>query len=137
MADATTTVAEHPNLTLLKRGYEAFDAGDMDTIRELFDPDIVWHVPGKNHTSGTYRGLDNVLGTLVQNVQETEGTLKLELHDALANDTHGVALLTARGSKDGRSLESRLVQVFHVKDSRVTEAWLFSEDERAGDEFWG
>ena len=33
MAQATS---EHPNATMFRRGYEAFNAGDMDTIRELF-----------------------------------------------------------------------------------------------------
>ena len=51
----------HPNEELLRRGYEAFGKGDMDTIRELFDPNIVWHAPGRNPMSGDYRGVDEVL----------------------------------------------------------------------------
>jgi len=32
----------HPNEDLVRRGYDAFSRGDMQTLRELFDPDIVW-----------------------------------------------------------------------------------------------
>ena len=31
----------HPNEDLIRRGYDAFSSGDMDTLRELFHPDIV------------------------------------------------------------------------------------------------
>ena len=31
----------HPNEELLRRGYEAFAAGDMDTVLSIFHPDIV------------------------------------------------------------------------------------------------
>ena len=42
----------HPNAELFAKGYAAFQAGDLDTVRDLFAPDIVWHLPGKNHLSG-------------------------------------------------------------------------------------
>jgi ketosteroid isomerase-like protein len=35
----------HPNEDLVRRGYDAFGSGDMQTLRELFHPDIVWHAP--------------------------------------------------------------------------------------------
>jgi ketosteroid isomerase-like protein len=35
----------HPNEELVRKGYDAFNRGDMDTLRELFDPEIVWHFP--------------------------------------------------------------------------------------------
>ena len=33
----------HPNEDLVRRGYDAFSRGEMDTLRELYHPDIVWH----------------------------------------------------------------------------------------------
>jgi ketosteroid isomerase-like protein len=30
----------HPHEDLVRRGYEAFVNGDMETLRELFDPEI-------------------------------------------------------------------------------------------------
>ena len=46
---------EHPNAALFRRGYAAFNAGDMDTIRELFDENITWHNGGRTGsvTTGT------------------------------------------------------------------------------------
>jgi hypothetical protein len=36
----------------------------MDTLRELFDPGIVWHFPGRSPLAGDHRGTDVVLGFL-------------------------------------------------------------------------
>jgi ketosteroid isomerase-like protein len=35
----------HPNENLVRRGFDAFSKGDVDTLRELFDQDAVWHTP--------------------------------------------------------------------------------------------
>jgi len=31
------------NVELARRGYEAIMSGDLDTIRDLLDPDVKWH----------------------------------------------------------------------------------------------
>jgi len=54
----------HPNEELVRRGYDAFASGDMDTRRELFDPQIVWHFAGRSPLAGDHRGVDAVLGVL-------------------------------------------------------------------------
>lgn len=38
---------------LVRRGYEAFSTGDMDTLRELFAEDAVWHTGGSGPLAGT------------------------------------------------------------------------------------
>jgi ketosteroid isomerase-like protein len=38
------------NVELARRGYEAIMRGDLDTVRELLDPDVKWH--GGNPTEG-------------------------------------------------------------------------------------
>ena len=46
---------EKQNIELIKKGYEAFNAGDGDTVMSLFDDNIEWIQPGDS-ISGTYRG---------------------------------------------------------------------------------
>ena len=52
----------HPNEDLIRQGYDAFSSGDMDTLRELFHPDIVWHASGRSQLAGDHQGVDTVLG---------------------------------------------------------------------------
>jgi ketosteroid isomerase-like protein len=130
-------MADHPNAELFRRGYAAFQNGDLDTVRALFDDNIVWHVPGHNHTSGEYKGVDNVLASFLQNMQETNGTFKVEVHDMLGNDTHAVALATVSGEKDGKTLSDNYTHVVHIADGKVAESWIFDEHQDAVDDFWG
>ena len=129
-------MAEHPNVALLRRGYEAFAKGDMATLTELWSEDAVWHVPGNNLISGEYRGRDTVFALFGQIAQLTGGTYQVKLHDALANDEHAVALARATGSRQGKQIDFLDVAVYHVSDGKIAEAWSFTDDQRAEDEFW-
>jgi ketosteroid isomerase-like protein len=127
----------HPNEDLLRRGYEAFSSGDMQTLGELFADDIVWHVGGRNQLSGDYRGTQEVFNLFGSFAQLTGGSLRIVLHDALANDEHAVALQKVTGEREGRRLDDNGVGVYHVRDGKVLEAWFHPGDAYALDEFWG
>ncbi len=129
-------MAEHPNASLLRRGFEAFDRGDMATLTDLFIEDVVWHVPGNNPISGDQKGRDAVFAVLAKVAELTGGTFKIELHDVLANDEHAVALTRATGSRQGKQLNSLDTDVYHVSGGKVTEFWSFAEDTKKADEFW-
>jgi uncharacterized protein len=92
----------HPNEDLLRRGYEAFGSGDINTVLALFDDDIAWHTAGSNQTSGDYRGHQEVLGYFGKLMELSGGSFHLDIHDIVANDTHGVALVTTHGERDGQ-----------------------------------
>jgi ketosteroid isomerase-like protein len=126
----------HPNEDLLRRGYEAFAKADMPAVQAFFADDIAWHVPGRSPLSGDYKGAQEVLGFLGKSMEQTQGTFGLEVHDLLADDEHGVALVVARGQREGKSLEDRQVHVLHVQGGKVTEFWAHPGDQYAVDEFW-
>src|SRR5205085_9298847 len=77
---------------LVRRGYEAFIAGDMEWLNEHLHENVVWHVPGHNLTSGDYRGREAVLGFFPRSVQIA--LADLDLHDIVASDDHAVVLTT-------------------------------------------
>ncbi len=88
-------MADHPNLDLLKRGYAAYGSGDLDTINELFADDVVWHISGRSSIAGDYTGESRGLRLLRQTAgAERRNVDVLEVHDLLANDEHGVAIVT-------------------------------------------
>jgi ketosteroid isomerase-like protein len=126
----------HPNEELVRRGFDAFATGDVDTLRQLFDQDAIWHVPGRSPLSGGHRGLDAILGFLARTMELTGGTFRADVHDVVANDEHAVALYVTRGEYEGRTLESRDVLVSHIRNGKLTEAWLLSADLYAVDEFY-
>jgi hypothetical protein len=126
----------HPNEELVRSGLDAFAKGDIDTLRQLFAQDAIWHTPGRNPLSGDHRGVDAILGLFARTAELTGGTIRLELHDVVANDEHAVALYVTRGEREGRTLENRTVLVTHVRNGKIAEAWLVGEDQYAADEFF-
>jgi hypothetical protein len=47
---------QEQNVELVKKGYEAFSAGDIEAVMNLFDDNIEWVQPGDSAISGTYHG---------------------------------------------------------------------------------
>lgn len=125
----------HPNEDRIRTGYEAFSGGDFAALNELFADDIVWHLGGRNQLSGDHSGKEAVFGVFAKSAELTGGTFRLDIHDVLANDEHGVALVTASGERDGKRLEDRQVHVFHISDGIVTEHWSHTSDQYTVDEF--
>jgi uncharacterized protein len=126
----------HPNEDLIRRGYEAFNKGDAETLRVLFDPEIVWHFPGRSVLAGDHRGTDAVLGFFGRTQELTAGTFRVELHEVVADDEHTVGLHLATGEREDRTLEDHEVVVFHVRGDKVVEAWQYIENQYAYDEFF-
>ena len=41
-------MAEHPDVALIRRGYDAFSTGDVATLSEIIAPDATQYQPGSN-----------------------------------------------------------------------------------------
>ncbi|HYZ91937.1 MAG TPA: nuclear transport factor 2 family protein [Actinomycetota bacterium] len=129
-------MADHPNVQRLRDGYAAFARGDLDTVKELWTDDVVWHVGGQSPLAGDYKGQDEIIAFFGKTFEQTGGTLQIDLHDVLGNDEHAVALVTLKAKRDGKSLEMNAVHVFELRDGKTAEFWAFNEDDRRADEFW-
>lgn len=126
----------HPNEKLVRDGLAAFASGDLEAMRKFLAPDVIWHSPGRNQLSGDYKGIDEVLGLFGRLFEITGGTFRLDVHDVLANDEHGIVLSTATAERGGKRLSNQAVQVLHIKDGKATESWLHPNDQYAADEFF-
>jgi hypothetical protein len=108
----------------------------MKAVGGLLSDDVVWHVGGNNAIAGDYEGKEAVFGLFTTIFEETGGTFKNEIHDLMANDEHGVALVITSGTRGGKTLSARAAQVSHMRDGKLTEFWTFPEDQAAVDAFW-
>ena len=129
-------MTDHPNLVLARAGYEAFDRGDMAAVSDLLSDDIVWHSGGSNVLTGDYAGKEAVLDFFSLLMRESGGTFRNDVHDMLANDEHGVALVTASATRGGKSLEGHVVHVFHISGGKIAEFWSIPERQGVFDDFW-
>jgi uncharacterized protein len=128
-------MAEHPNVTLTRKGFAAFAAGDMATLDRLFADDIVWHSSGRSFLAGDFAGKQAVFGSFARLAAATD-SFQQEIHTIVADDEHAVALVTATASRAGKTAALRQTITFHLADGKVTEVWLSSLDQYAADQFW-
>jgi len=126
----------HPNEELVRRSYDAFARGDMDTLAGMLADDVVWHVPGRNLISGDHRGVDGVTALLGNVVQLTEGTLRIDLRRVMVDDDGAATVFSASGQRKGRTLEQQNVLVYTIRDGKFTELWQYVQDQYASDDFY-
>ena len=125
------------NVAIMRRGYAAFNSGDMNTLVELFDESLVWHLPGRSRFAGDYQSREATLAYFGQLAQETGGTFQAELQHLLADDEDRViGIQRSTGQRDGKRLDVGNCIVFQLKDGRVIDGREHFHDLYAWDEFW-
>jgi ketosteroid isomerase-like protein len=126
----------HPNADLLAAHLEALSRGDIVTAMSFYSDDVVFHYPGRNPLSGDYFGKEQVLALLGRVMQLTNGSFRPEVHDILASDDHVAALVTVRAVGDGTPVEWTSVDLFHIREGRLSEHWVHEVDQEVVDLFW-
>ena len=125
---------EHPNVQLARESFDAMKRGDTQWMSDHLADDVVWHIGGNSKAAGEVRGKDAVL-QMTAGVVGGESTL--DIHDILADDDHTVVLGTAHlVAPDGDKVDYKFVNVFHIRDDKVTEAWGMSENDAETDAFF-
>lgn len=130
-------MAAKEDAELIRRGYEAFNKGDMETLTELFDENAVWHTPGNSSVAGDHEGREAAFALFGRYGGETGGTFKAELRYVLADDDgHAVGIHHNSAERDGKRLDVDCALAFEIKDGRVVDGREHFYDLDAWDEFW-
>jgi uncharacterized protein len=130
-------MAAKEDAELIRRGYEAFNRGDMVTLTELFDENAVWHTPGRSSVARDHEGREAAFAQFGRYGGETGGTFKAELRYVLADDDgHAVGIHHNSAERDGKQLDVDCALVFEIKDGWVVDGREHFYDLNAWDEFW-
>jgi ketosteroid isomerase-like protein len=124
------------NVELVRRGYTAFNAGDMATLSDLFAEDAVWHVAGSGVLSGTKQGRDAILAYFGELGARTQGHFQANVEDIVGGENHTVAIQQTHGEANGKTLDMPTVITFVVRDGQIAEGREFFEDTAMADDFW-
>lgn len=118
--------------------FEALDRGDIPTVMAQFSDTVVWHQPGANKFSGLHTGVGSV-GALIGGMMETsEGTFKLTVTGpAMVNGELVAVPVRFAGRRADASMDMAGVDLLTVRDGKIVEVHLFSEDGAGEDTFWG
>jgi ketosteroid isomerase-like protein len=130
-------MAEHPKATWLRRLYEEGNRGATEWAADAMADDIVWTVPGRGAYAGAHIGKDAVLAFFGRVIPDLE-SFNIDVHDVMANDTHGVALVHYDHRRKGHAFNQLGAEVYHFDESgRISAFWALIDDTAAFDEFFG
>lgn len=124
------------NAELVRRGYEAFSAGDMATLSEIFAEDAVWHAAGSGVLSGTKQGRDAVLAYFGELGSRSQGSFDVTVTDIIGGERHTVALQHTHAEGNGKTLDSDGALSFEVRDGKIVSGREFFDDTAEADAFW-
>jgi uncharacterized protein len=115
------------NARLVRRGYEAWNRGDVEGVLSFLDPEIEWH--GYTHIpeSGTLEGRDDVKAWLERFLDAWE-QLEIEVSELIDAGDQVVALVRFRGSGKGSGVPvegGTDGHVWTVRDGRIVAVTLY------------
>jgi ketosteroid isomerase-like protein len=115
--------------------YELFNVGDLQTLKaEVFAPELVWTLPGRNPVGGVKNGPDEVIaffGGLVKSGIKVD-LIKI---DAWGEDTV-VEVHRGHGTSRGASLDALNCTHYRIADGRIVEVQVYMSDQYAADNFF-
>jgi ketosteroid isomerase-like protein len=122
---------------VVRRGYRAFNTGDIKALHELFDECASWHTPGRSPIAGDHRGRAAVFAQFARYGGETQGSFKAALQKVLAGDDGCVVGLHHNsGLRNGKRLDVDCCIEFQVRDGRIVSGREHFFDLHAWDAFW-
>jgi ketosteroid isomerase-like protein len=124
-------------MTLVRKGYDAFNSGDFDTLRSILAHDVVQHVPGTSQIAGAYKGIDAVLSYYAKLAALTDGQFRADLIDVFGdNQGHVTSLHQMTATRDGVTRVSRGTILFTFLGARATDLLEMHADLPGDDAFF-
>ncbi|AZO61075.1 MAG: hypothetical protein EOQ55_21695 [Mesorhizobium sp.] len=134
MADVTS---RNQNSELIRRGYAAFNSGDMDTLAQIIDEKCTWHSPGRNPIAGDYKGREATFAQFGRYGGQTLGTFRANLlHVMESEDGRVVGVHRNTGERNGKQLDVLCCIVFDIRAGKVVDGREHFYDLYAWDAFW-
>ena len=122
---------------MVRRGYQAFNEADLETLSTLFDEAATWTTPGQSSAAGVARGRDAVFAQFGRYGGETNGTFAADLAAVFeGDDGRVIGLHHNRGARNGKQLDTDCCIVFEVEACRIISGVELFHDLHNWDEFW-
>ena len=122
---------------IVRRGYEAFNRRDLETLTELCSDNVSWHTPGRSPLAGDVVGREAVFARLGRCIAETGGTFRADLKRLLTDeDGRVIGIHHNLAERGGKHLDVYCCIVFELENGRIVDGREHFYDLRAWDEFW-
>ena len=108
------------NVEIAKKAYDAFGAGDLETVLSTFDDNVEFVIPGNSTISGTYRGKAEVTNFFAKLAEKSFTTTPSRF---IADDD--VVVVLGQITAGGESAPEADVSTF--RDGKIVKLQAFSD----------
>ena len=121
------------NVEVVRRLYEAFNAGDYEMSLELMAPDIEYHelegMPGARGMVGVYHGREELARWFGEFLSEWEPGFQSEPAEITELEDGRVVVVETwrgRGAQSGAEVQANAVALYTIRGGRITHIRYFS-----------
>jgi ketosteroid isomerase-like protein len=120
------------NVEVIRRGFEAWNAGDMEGVREIYDPEAVMRYHGDFPEPGPFVGRDAIMRQFerLRDALDERDSLVF-VGDFLDAGDRVVNRFAWRGEGYGPAMDLELTVVYTVRGGRILEAEFFRDHDQA------
>lgn len=118
-----------------RRLWEAFSDADVELLRELLTPDVVWRTCGENPFTGEAKGVDETLELLARSGEGVD-ELRSNVRQIYGSADGAVIWASLSAERGPKSLRVDFLMLLRIAEGRVYSVSSVPVDQRRNDEFW-
>jgi len=126
---------EHPNSLLIHQCLQAVTDGDTDTLRALWDENIVFHVAGASPWHGEIKGVEAVFEYLAV-VGEAGSSVDTSIGDVMVSNHRASLICHVKAQAGSRTLDTEYVLIARIGRRRIQEVWSIPLEPERVAAFW-
>jgi len=107
------------NVEIVRRGFEAWNGGDMDAVRDVYDPDVIVRVLDDWPEPGPFVGRDAVMRQFEQLRSAWDADALEPISDFIEAGEQVVVRAVWRGTGTGPEANLEMTIVYTVRNRRV------------------
>ena len=119
------------NAAVVRAGFEAWTAGDMDALRETFDPGVTWRPPEGWPEPGPFVGREAVMRWFEQLLEAYDDYVTELIGDLIEATDRVVVSQVWHGAGRGPEADIESTGVFTVRNGRVIDVVVFWDRDEA------
>jgi ketosteroid isomerase-like protein len=117
---------------------EALGKGNVPAAFSFFSKEAKWHQPGTHQFAGTKIGTDEIGKMLGGMMEAAKGTFALKPNGNMMVNGNFIAMpVRFSGTIRDRTIDMTGIDLFEVREGKITGVWLFSDNQEVEDTFWG
>jgi len=129
-------MSQAENRELALKAWQGVAEGDVQALREVWDPAIVWHAAGSHPSATRIEGIEAVLDHIAE-IGESTDRFDAQLDEFLTSDRRIVYFFRARIRRGERMADIDYVMTARHERGRMTHIWLVPTDPEALAALWG